>query len=63
MIPADILRAFAVGLPQHRMKVCHATYDRFQQIPFGDFSRAGLTVIDWSQVWSEDLDAHQRKLP
>ena len=28
--PGDILRAFAVGPPQHGMKVCYATYDRFQ---------------------------------
>ena len=44
--PGDILRAFAVGLPQHRMKVCYATYDRFQQIPlviFREQDRQSLT--------------------
>jgi hypothetical protein len=41
-----IHQAFAIGSPQHRMIVCllcYDCYDRFQQIPFGDFSREGLT--------------------
>jgi hypothetical protein len=49
--------------PQHRMIVCYDRYNRFQQIPFGDFSREALTANDWLQVWSEDLDTHRRKLP
>jgi hypothetical protein len=32
-------------------------------MPFGDFSREGLTDNDWLQVWIEDLDMHQKKLP
>jgi hypothetical protein len=64
---ADNHPAFVRGLPQHRMIVCYDRlnhrYDRFQQIPFDDFSREGLTDNDWLQVWSEDLDMLLKKLP
>jgi hypothetical protein len=58
----DIQPAFARGPLQHRMIVCYDRYDRFQPIPFGDFSKEGLTANDLLQVWSEDLDMHWRKV-
>jgi hypothetical protein len=45
--------AFAVGSTQHLMIVYYDRYDRFQQIPFGDFSREGLTGSkDGAKIWT-----------
>ncbi len=63
MIRLTSARRLLSDHPKHRMNVCYDWYDRFQQIPFGDFSREGLTANDWRQVWNEDLDTHRRKLP
>ncbi len=42
------------------MIVCYDQYVRFQHIPLGEFIER---QINWLQVRSEHLDAHQRKLP
>jgi hypothetical protein len=66
--PGDSLRAFAVGPPQHQMImiVCYDQHDRFQQIPFGDFSREGLTgakfgVKIWTRIGESCLGLLQTK--
>jgi hypothetical protein len=61
--------AFAVGSPQHGIIVCllcYDRYDRFQQIPFGDFSREGLTgskvgVKIWARIGGSYLGLLQTK--
>ena len=66
MIRRDILRAFAVGPPQHRMKVCYDRYGRSLKIPFGDVSREGLTgaklgVKIWTHIGGSCLGHLQTK--
>jgi hypothetical protein len=48
------------------MIVCYAQYDRFQQIPLGDFSREGLTgakfeVKIWTRIGGSCLGLLQTK--
>ncbi len=41
------LWVFAVGPPEHQVIVCYDQRDRFQQMPFGDFSREGLIGVEF----------------
>jgi hypothetical protein len=66
--PRDIHPAFAIRVvpPQDRMIVCYDRHDRFQQIPFVDFSRVGLTgfkfgVKIWTRIGESCLGLLQTK--